>query len=84
MSDAKLYAPTTRKERVADSYRQKLKVTELKELLVKHNLPQTGKKEDLVKRLLDAGVTGDEPAAPAAPAVSWTRCAPPPAHGLTL
>jgi len=36
--------------------RQKLKVTELKELLSKHDLPQTGKKDDLVKRLLDAGI----------------------------
>jgi hypothetical protein len=43
-------------------YRQKLKVTELKELLSKHDLPQTGKKDDLVKRLLEANV-----AAPAAP-----------------
>jgi hypothetical protein len=42
--------------------RQKLKVTELKELLSKHDLPQTGKKDDLVKRLLEANV-----AAPAAP-----------------
>jgi hypothetical protein len=36
--------------------RQKLKVTELKELLSKHDLPQTGKKDDLVKRLLEANV----------------------------
>lgn len=37
-------------------FRQKLKVTELKELLSKHDLPQTGKKDDLVKRLLEANV----------------------------
>nr|XP_019010300.1 uncharacterized protein I206_04768 [Kwoniella pini CBS 10737]OCF49081.1 hypothetical protein I206_04768 [Kwoniella pini CBS 10737] len=42
---------------------QKLKVTELKELLAKHHLVQTGKKDDLVKRLLDNNVTvDDEPA----------------------
>ncbi|KAK8853204.1 hypothetical protein IAR55_003906 [Kwoniella newhampshirensis] len=35
---------------------QKLKVTELKELLAKHHLVQTGKKDDLVKRLLDNNV----------------------------
>nr|ODN91760.1 hypothetical protein L203_01011 [Cryptococcus depauperatus CBS 7841] len=39
----------------------KLKVTELKELLAKHNLSQTGKKDDLVKRLVDHNVSvGDE------------------------
>lgn len=38
------------------TFRQKLKVTELKELLSKHDLPQTGKKDDLVKRLLEANV----------------------------
>ncbi|KAK4685704.1 SAP domain-containing ribonucleoprotein, partial [Tremellales sp. Uapishka_1] len=43
---------------------QKLKVTELKELLAKHSLVQTGKKEDLVKRLLDNNVSiGDGAAA---------------------
>ncbi|WRT70263.1 uncharacterized protein IL334_007258 [Kwoniella shivajii] len=36
---------------------QKLKVTELKELLANHHLVQTGKKDDLVKRLLDNNVT---------------------------
>ncbi|WVW86133.1 hypothetical protein I302_108174 [Kwoniella bestiolae CBS 10118] len=42
---------------------QKLKVTELKELLAKHHLVQTGKKDDLVKRLLDNNVgLDDEPA----------------------
>lgn len=35
---------------------QKLKVTDLKELLHKHNLPQTGKKDDLVKRLLENNI----------------------------
>jgi SAP domain-containing ribonucleoprotein len=39
-----------------DLYSQKLKVTELKELLSKHDLPQTGKKDDLVKRLVEAGI----------------------------
>lgn len=39
---------------------QKLKVTELKELLSKAGLVQSGKKDELVKRLLDAGVTGDD------------------------
>ncbi|WVQ67027.1 uncharacterized protein L199_005220 [Kwoniella botswanensis] len=39
---------------------QKLKVTELKELLAKHHLVQTGKKDDLVKRLLDNNVSLDE------------------------
>ena len=37
--------------------RQKLKVTELKELLAKHNLPQTGKKDDLVKRALENNIS---------------------------
>ncbi|WWC91670.1 uncharacterized protein L201_006616 [Kwoniella dendrophila CBS 6074] len=42
---------------------QKLKVTELKELLAKHHLVQTGKKDDLIKRLLDNNVgLDDEPA----------------------
>lgn len=41
----------------ADAFhRQKLKVTELKELLHKHDLPQTGKKDDLVKRLLENNI----------------------------
>jgi hypothetical protein len=31
----------------------------LKELLSKHNLPQTGKKDDLVKRLLENNVGPD-------------------------
>jgi len=39
---------------------QKLKVTELKELLAKHHLTQTGKKDDLVKRLLDNGIAVDD------------------------
>lgn len=38
------------------SLRQKLKVTELKELLHKHDLPQTGKKDDLVKRALENNI----------------------------
>ncbi|KAL7418438.1 hypothetical protein Q5752_006896 [Cryptotrichosporon argae] len=45
---------------------QKLKVTELKELLGAHNLPQTGKKDELVKRLVDAGVNSDASASEAA------------------
>ncbi|WVQ84459.1 hypothetical protein IAT38_006611 [Cryptococcus sp. DSM 104549] len=36
---------------------QKLKVTDLKELLAKHHLPQTGKKDDLVKRLMENNIT---------------------------
>ncbi|OXB35496.1 hypothetical protein J007_04842 [Cryptococcus neoformans] len=40
---------------------QKLKVTDLKELLAKHHLPQTGKKDDLVKRLLENNITCEEP-----------------------
>ncbi|EIW72225.1 hypothetical protein TREMEDRAFT_58386 [Tremella mesenterica DSM 1558] len=39
---------------------QKLKVAELKELLAKHHLVQTGKKDDLVKRLLDNGINVDD------------------------
>ena len=31
-------------------------MTELKELLSKHELPQTGKKDDLVKRLLENNI----------------------------
>lgn len=31
-------------------------MTELKELLHKHELPQTGKKDDLVKRLLENNI----------------------------
>lgn len=39
----------------------KLKVTELKELLAKNHLVQTGKKDELIKRLLDNNVhVGDE------------------------
>lgn len=38
---------------------QKLKVTELKELLAKHHLVQTGKKDELVKRLVDNHVQAD-------------------------
>lgn len=37
--------------------RHKLKVTELKDLLAKHSLTQTGKKDDLIKRLLDNNIT---------------------------
>jgi SAP domain-containing ribonucleoprotein len=36
---------------------QKLKVTELKELLAKHDLPQTGKKDELVKRLAENNIS---------------------------
>ena len=44
-------------------FRQKLKVTELKELLSKHHLVQTGKKDDLIKRLIDNDVSvEDDPA----------------------
>ncbi|WWC64613.1 uncharacterized protein I303_107224 [Kwoniella dejecticola CBS 10117] len=39
---------------------QKLKVTELKELLAKHHLVQTGKKDDLIKRLLDHNISVDD------------------------
>lgn len=39
--------------------RHKLKVTELKELLAKNSLVQTGKKDELIKRLLDNNVTID-------------------------
>ena len=44
--------------------RQKLKVTELKELLSKHSLPQTGKKDELIKRLIEnnVGVDGEDTA----------------------
>jgi hypothetical protein len=38
-------------------FRHKLKVTELKELLAKNSLVQTGKKDELIKRLLDNNVT---------------------------
>ncbi|KAI9634000.1 uncharacterized protein MKK02DRAFT_38672 [Dioszegia hungarica] len=38
---------------------QKLKVTELKELLAKHGLAQTGKKDDLVKRLVENNISPD-------------------------
>lgn len=34
-------------------------MTELKELLAKHDLPQTGKKDDLVKRLVDNNISPD-------------------------
>lgn len=36
-----------------------MKVTELKELLAKHTLVQSGKKDDLIKRLLDNNVSLD-------------------------
>ncbi|BEJ13540.1 hypothetical protein CspHIS471_0307140 [Cutaneotrichosporon sp. HIS471] len=39
----------------------KLKVTDLKEMLSKAGLVQSGKKDELIKRLLDAGITGEEP-----------------------
>jgi len=41
---------------------QKLKVTELKELLAKNHLVQTGKKDDLVKRLMENNIApeGDD------------------------
>ncbi|RSH91789.1 hypothetical protein EHS25_009159 [Saitozyma podzolica] len=39
--------------------RHKLKVTELKELLAKNSLVQTGKKDELIKRLMDNNVTID-------------------------
>lgn len=32
-------------------------MTELKDLLAKHSLTQTGKKDDLIKRLLDNNIT---------------------------
>ena len=35
-------------------------MAELKELLAKHHLVQTGKKDDLVKRLLDNGIEVDD------------------------
>ncbi|WWD19621.1 hypothetical protein CI109_104083 [Kwoniella shandongensis] len=73
---------------------QKLKVTELKELLAKHHLVQTGKKDDLVKRLLDNNVsvedgpeeelvdpdasTGGTAAPPSGPAVTAAPAAPEP------
>jgi hypothetical protein len=41
-------------------HRQKLKVTELKALLHKHDLPQTGKKEDLVQRALENNLSPEE------------------------
>ncbi|WVR00257.1 hypothetical protein IAU59_007400 [Kwoniella sp. CBS 9459] len=47
-------------ERDISANRHKLKVTELKELLAKHHLVQTGKKDDLIKRLLDNNVTLEE------------------------
>lgn len=44
--------------------RQKMKVPELKELLTKHELPTTGRKEELVQRLLaveqDVGVDKEQ------------------------
>lgn len=46
-------------ENTADGFRQKLKVTELKELLAKHGLAQTGKKDDLVKRLVENNISPD-------------------------
>ena len=42
------------------SRRQKLKVAELKEILAKHHLVQTGKKDDLVKRLLENNISVDD------------------------
>jgi hypothetical protein len=49
----------TEVENKADGFRQKLKITELKELLVKHGLAQTGKKDDLVKRLVENNISPD-------------------------
>ncbi|ORX40610.1 hypothetical protein BD324DRAFT_611512 [Kockovaella imperatae] len=43
-----------------DAKLQKLKVAELKELLSKHNLPQTGKKDELVKRLVENNISTEE------------------------
>ncbi|BEI82710.1 hypothetical protein CcaverHIS002_0305780 [Cutaneotrichosporon cavernicola] len=39
----------------------KLKVTDLKEMLSQAGLVQSGKKDELIKRLLDAGITGEQP-----------------------
>ncbi|GMK56553.1 hypothetical protein CspeluHIS016_0303930 [Cutaneotrichosporon spelunceum] len=46
---------------MAEAKLHKLKVTDLKEMLSKAGLVQSGKKDELIKRLLDAGITGDEP-----------------------
>ena len=51
-------------------------MTDLKELLAKHHLTQTGKKDDLVKRLMDnnVGVEDDGGDGDAEEAwVSWAR-----------
>lgn len=40
--------------------RHKLKVTELKELLARNHLVQTGKKDDLVKRLLENNIQAED------------------------
>ncbi|KAL6940612.1 hypothetical protein ACO0QE_004522 [Hanseniaspora vineae] len=39
---------------------QTLKVADLKEILKKHNLPVNGFKKDLIERLTENGITGDE------------------------
>jgi hypothetical protein len=39
---------------------KKLKVTELKELLGNHGLSQAGKKDELVARLVEAGIAAPE------------------------
>lgn len=52
-----------------DGISQKLKVTELKELLAKHGLTQSGKKDELIQRLVDNGVSAAEE-----PLVSTSSC----------
>jgi hypothetical protein len=47
-------------------HRQKLKVAELKELLAAHHLVQTGKKDELVKRLVENNISADGEASGAA------------------
>jgi len=46
-------------EREVADIRSKLKVPELKALLSKHELPQTGKKDDLVKRLVENNISAE-------------------------
>ncbi|WVQ74245.1 hypothetical protein IAR50_003842 [Cryptococcus sp. DSM 104548] len=40
---------------------QKLKVTDLKEILSKASLPQTGKKDDLIKRIIENNLSAEAP-----------------------